>query len=135
MDAPLAVSESEFDAGLGVYTLFFRLPREEVVFFKAVVESYEDLAGGRTMERFCGEDGRDALIVLLAVPDTIEWTARVLGRLCRETLAVPVASTPELRRALGEALLLDAGEGGGDPGEGEGSPPQSAAASSDTVGR
>ncbi|HYB98924.1 MAG TPA: hypothetical protein VEC57_07270 [Candidatus Limnocylindrales bacterium] len=100
------VSEAELDAGLGVYTLFFSVPRFEIVFFKLVIESYEGLASGRSMDRHPGDDEGRVLEAVLAVPDLIEDTRRMLSWLLEATDAVQVPSSSALRRELREALSL-----------------------------
>ena len=107
------VNETEYDAVLGVYTLFVVLPRTEVVYFRLVVESWEDFAVVRTMQRFY--EGKSArlgtgdralsVVVVMAVPDFIEPCARGLLRLCAEVDGVHVSPTPELREALRRDLL------------------------------
>ncbi|HYC55568.1 MAG TPA: hypothetical protein VEL28_11610 [Candidatus Binatia bacterium] len=99
------VSDSELDGELGVYTLFFAVPRYEIVFFKLVIESYEGLASGRSMNRRPqDEESEQVLEVVLAVPDLIEDTRRMLSWLASATAAEQVASTPELREELRNAL-------------------------------
>ena len=111
---------TEYDAVLGVYTLFVVVPRSEVVYFRLVVESWEDFAVVRTMQRFYeGDPARPAkgvrgrsVVVVMAVPDFIEPCARGLARLCAEVDGVRLSSTPELREAL-RRDLLDADVPGG----------------------
>ena len=42
------VDSSDYDEMLGVHTLFVVVPRAEVVYFRLVVESWEDIAVVRT---------------------------------------------------------------------------------------
>lgn len=106
-------AEHEFDAALGVYTIFLVVPRAEVVYSRLVVESWEDFAVPRTVQRFWeGDPGRGlagddrlSLVVVLAVPDFIEPCARGLERICREIGGFQVPSTPVLREALRRDLL------------------------------
>lgn len=115
-DSPLPAIEAggdEHDAVLGVYTLFVVIPRAEVVYFRLVVESWEDFAVPRTVQRFYeGDPGRGipadprrSLVVVLAVPDFVGPCVHHLARLCRETGGVQVPSTPALRATLRRDLL------------------------------
>ena len=94
----------EYDADLGVYTFFFSVPRPETGYFKVVTESGDGYGVGRTMERFHDGNSERALVVILGMPGFLEPCAHMLARLCDETGAVQVASTPALRAALSEAL-------------------------------
>ncbi len=96
---------AEYDAGLGVYTLFLDVPRAEVVYFRLVVESWEDFAVARTMDRFAPGDRRRSIVVAMAVPDFIRPCARALARLCAEIDGRQLLSTPALREALRRDLL------------------------------
>lgn len=101
----IVAGESEYDALLGVYTLFLVVPRADVVYVRLVIESWEDFAVPRTMDRFHEGDRARQVVVVLAVPDYIGPCARRLARLCAETGAVPMPSTPALREALRRDLL------------------------------
>jgi len=101
----VATGESEYDDVLGVYTLFLVVPRVESVYFRLVVESWEDFAVARTMQRFYPGDRTRSLVVVMAVPDFIEPCAKSLARLCAEIDGVPVPTTAELREALRRDLL------------------------------
>lgn len=94
----------EYDAALGVYTFFFSVPRPETGYFKVVTEFGDGYGVGRTMQRFHDGDPDRALVVILGMPGFLEPCAHMLARLCDETGAVQVASTPALRAALSEAL-------------------------------
>jgi len=96
---------SELDPVLGVYTLFLLIPRFESVYFRLVVESWEDFAVARTMQRFSDGDRTRSLVVVLAVPDFIEPCALSVAQLCAEIDGVQVAATPALREALRRDLL------------------------------
>lgn len=104
---PIDAGEQQYDALLGVYTLFLVVPRTEVVYFRLVIESWEDFAVPRTMLRFCPDDRSRSVVVVLAVPDFIGPCARRLARLCMEVDGRQVAVTPELRDALRRDLLID----------------------------
>lgn len=103
---------AEFDAALGVYTLFVEVPRAEVVYFRLVVESWEDYAVPRTAERFLEGDRTRSLVVLLAVPDFIEPCLRRLAILCDEIDGQRVPATPEAQAALRSDLLEPLTAGG-----------------------
>ena len=108
-----AVAGDEYDPVLGVYTLFVLVPRSEVVYFRLVVESWEDFAVVRTVQRFYEGDRLPpargvptrSVVVVLAVPDYIEPCARGLARLCAEVDGIQVPSTTQLREALRRDLL------------------------------
>lgn len=97
----------EYDAVLGVYTLFLAMPRAQIVYFRLVVEAWEDYAVARTMERFYGPDRTLSLVVVLAVPDYLGPCARSLARLAAEVEGRQVPSSGELRAALHRDLLDD----------------------------
>jgi len=101
------VGAEEFDAALGVFTLFVATPRAEVALLKLLVEFEEGLGVTRTMEVARAEDAGTALVVVLAVPDFIDSTVRILGRYCAETGAVQVPSNAARRAALHAALPPD----------------------------
>jgi len=103
--AVLVVDGADYAAKLGVYTLFFVIPRFEVVYFRLVLESWEDGAVARTIRRFEEDDRTRTLVVALVVPDFLESCVRRLARLCAEIDGVQVRSTPELHEALHEDLL------------------------------
>jgi hypothetical protein len=105
LDREIVVDEADYDDMLGVYALFLVVPRADVVYVRLVVESWEDFAVPRTMDRFHEGDRARQVVVVLAVPDFIGPCARRLARLCEETGAVPLASTPALREALRRDLL------------------------------
>lgn len=96
----LVAGEAELAARLGVYTIFFDIPRFEVVYFRLVIESWEDGAVARTMEPFREGDRTRTLVVALVVPDFLEACLRRLARLCAEIDGVQVPGTPALHEAL-----------------------------------
>lgn len=98
---------SEYDAVLGVYTLFVDIPRAETAYLRLVVESWEDFAVPRTLERFTPGDATRSLVVVMTVPDFIEPASRGLARLCAEVGGRQVASRPDLRESLRRDLLGD----------------------------
>lgn len=102
---PVVTDQTEYDPVLGVYTLFFVIPRVEVVYFRLIVESWEDCAVPRTMQRFCEDDRTRSLVVVIAVPDFLAPCARRMARLCGEIDGRQVLSTPPLREQLRRDLL------------------------------
>jgi len=106
---------AEYDALLGIYTLYALVPRAEVVYFRLVVESWEDMAVVRTMQRFSEQDRGRSVVVVMAVPDYIGPCLGGLARLCAEVDAARIPVTPLLREALRRDLLDadDAGNPGG----------------------
>jgi hypothetical protein len=96
---------SEYDDVLGVYTIFLDIPRAETVYVRLVVESWEDFAVPRTVERFTSGDPGRSLVVMLTVPDFIEPAARGLARLCAEVGGFQVKSRSDLRESLRRDLL------------------------------
>jgi len=91
---------SQYDADGGIYTLFFSVPRPGIAYFKLMIEAYEGIAVGRTMQRFYDEGGTRSLIVVMAVPDFIAGTAALLERLVTDTGAVQVGATAQLQQEL-----------------------------------
>lgn len=106
---------SAYDAALGVYALFVAIPRRETTYFRLVVESWDDYAVPRTVERFCADDPTRSLVVVMAVADFIEPCARRLAILCREVDGRVVLSSTALLESLRRDLLdpLDPAEGQG----------------------
>jgi hypothetical protein len=120
----IVADEAELDAELGVYTLFFLIPRAEVVYFRLVLESWEDGAVARTIDRFHEGDRSRSVVVAIVVPDFLDPCVRRLARLCEEIDGVPVRTTPRLREALRAGLAgrarardSDGGAGAADPEE------------------
>lgn len=101
---PIDTGAAQFDAEGGIFTLFFSVPRPHIAYFKLMIEAYEGIAVGRTMQRFYDEDGTRSLIVVMAVPDFLADTATLLERLVADTGSVQVGATPELQRELRENL-------------------------------
>jgi hypothetical protein len=114
----LEAGENEFAPGLGVYTFFFDIPRFEVVYFRLVIESWEDGAVARTIHRYSRSDRTRTLVVALVVPDFLDPCVRRLGRLCAEIDGTQVRSTPELHEALRRDLSGEAGAESGSDDDG-----------------
>jgi hypothetical protein len=104
----LASGEAELARELGVYTFFFDIPRFEVVYFRLVLESWEDGAVARTIERCYQGDATRSLVVALVVPDFLEPCVRRLSRLCAEIDGAQVPSTAALHEALRADLTGEA---------------------------
>jgi hypothetical protein len=103
--------ENEYDSVLGVYTLFVSMPRAETVYFRLVVEAWEDYAVARTVERYYGPERKRSLVVVMAVPDYLGPCSRSLARLVAEIGAWQVPASPALRDALRRDLLGDSPAG------------------------
>jgi len=97
---PIRIGPDEYDDVLGVYAIFLAMPRDETVYFRLVVEAWEDYAVARTMERFYGDDRSRSLVVVMAVPDYLGPCMRSLARLAADVDAVQVPSTVNLVAAL-----------------------------------
>jgi len=61
-----------------VIPIFVRVPRAEIGYLKFIFESYEGVAVVRTLDRY------EALVVVLAVPDFLDDTGRILDALTAE---------------------------------------------------
>ncbi|HEY2772498.1 MAG TPA: hypothetical protein VGK20_00465 [Candidatus Binatia bacterium] len=101
----LDAGEGEFDPQLGVYTLHLAVPRAESAYFRLVIEAWEDWAVPRTMERFYGPAGSESLLVVLAVPDSVQACLRALARLGAEVNARQVPTSPAMAEAVRRNLL------------------------------
>ena len=79
------------DAALGVHVIFVSVPRAEVIFVKLLLESYEGIAAYRTQnaEHLPGR----ALIAVLAPPDFVADTRRVLAEITETADVVAYAPT------------------------------------------
>ena len=102
----IVADDAELAPDLGVYTIFLDIPRFETVYFRLVLESWEDGAVARTIHRRLETDRTRSLVVALVVPDYLEPCLRRMGRLCAEMDGRQVRSTPELQAAL-RAELVD----------------------------
>lgn len=92
--------DAQFDAEGGVYTLFFSTPRRHIAYFKLMIEAYEGIAVGRTMERFYDQARTRSLVVVMVVPDFLADAAALLRRLVADTESLQVGATAELREEL-----------------------------------
>jgi|GEM_PF-739772 len=97
---PLDTGAAQFDPQGGVYTLFFSTPRPQIAYFKLMIESYEGIAVGRTMQRFYDQARTRSLIVVMAVPDFIAAATALLEELAAETASTQISATPELQEEL-----------------------------------
>lgn len=91
MTAPTEIPLPPLDRELGVHVFFVSVPRAEVIFVKLLLESYEGIAAYRTQnaEHVPGR----ALIAVLAPPDFVPDTHRVLVELVESADVVPYAPT------------------------------------------
>jgi len=71
-----------------VVPIFLRVPRVEIGYVKFLFESYEGIAVLRTLDR------HEAVLVVLAVPDFLADTERVLDALAREIGCERLAPPP-----------------------------------------
>jgi hypothetical protein len=80
------------DRELGVHVIFVSVPREEVIFIKILLESYEGITAYRTQnpEHLPGR----ALIAVLAPPDFVADTRRVLAEIIETADVVAYPPTP-----------------------------------------
>jgi len=67
------------DAKLGVHVIFVSVPREEVIFVKVLLESFEGVAAYRTQDPR-HRPGR-ALIAVMAPPDFVEDVRNILAEI------------------------------------------------------
>jgi hypothetical protein len=85
------------DARLGAHVIFVSVPREEVLFVKVLLESYEGIAAYRTQDAE-HVPGR-ALIAVLTPPDFVEDARRVLGEMGDSAdLTAHAPTTQEIER-------------------------------------
>jgi hypothetical protein len=101
----VTAGEADFDPALGVYAIFVSLAREETVYFRLVVESWEDFAVVRTVERFDPVDRSRSILVLMVVPGYLAPCVASLASLCAEVEGWQVPGTPGFRAALRRDLL------------------------------
>ncbi|MBI5503386.1 MAG: hypothetical protein HY899_01185 [Deltaproteobacteria bacterium] len=90
----------QFDPEGGVYTLFFSVPRPQIAYFKLMIEAYEGVAVGRTMQRFYDEARTRSLVVVMVVPDFLAAAVALLERLSADTGARQVCATAALQQEL-----------------------------------
>lgn len=92
MTDPTEIPLPPFDAKLGVHVIFISVPREEVIFVKVLLESFEGIAAYRTQnaEHVPGR----ALIAVLAPPDFVNDTRRVLAEIAETAGVVAHAPAP-----------------------------------------
>jgi len=100
---PLRIPLTPLDPRLGVHVLFISVPREEVIFVKVLLESFEGVAAYRTQdaEHLPGR----ALIAVLAPSDFVTDTRKILSEIIESANVVVHASTPEDLETLYSDLL------------------------------
>jgi hypothetical protein len=91
------------DARLGVHVIFVSVPREEVIFVKVLLESFEGVAAYRTQDAE-HVPGR-ALIAVLAPPDFVADTRRILAEIRESADLVAHAPTPAELEKLNSDLF------------------------------
>jgi len=92
MTIPEDIPRPALDPKLGVHVIFVSVPREEVIFVKVLLESFEGVAAYRTQDAE-HVPGR-ALIAVLAPPDFLDDTRRILAEIVETADVVAVAPTP-----------------------------------------
>jgi hypothetical protein len=109
MPDPTEIPFLPFDARLGVHLVFVSVPREEVIFVTVLLESFEGIAAHRTQDPE-HVPGR-ALIAVLAPPDFVEDTRRILAEIVESADVVVHAPTSvEIEKLYGDLFDLDASE-------------------------
>jgi hypothetical protein len=87
-----AIPLPPLDPRLGVHVVFVSVPREEVIFVKVLLESFEGVAAYRTQNAE-HRPGR-ALIAVLAPPDFVADTRSILAELVDTAGVIAHAPTP-----------------------------------------
>lgn len=82
MPTPADIPLPPLDASLGVHVIFISVPREEVIFVKVLLESFEGVAAYRTQDAE-HVPGR-ALIAVLVPPDFGEDARRILAEIVEQ---------------------------------------------------
>ena len=83
---------------MDVTPIYLRVRRTDIAYVKFILESYEDLAIVRTLDR------KKATIVVLAMPDFLEHVRAVLRALARELEVYEIPPPPE-HEADGDWLM------------------------------
>lgn len=91
---------------MDLHEIYLRVRRQDIAYFKFIVESYEVLGIVRTV------DPREAVIVLLVLEDSLELAREVLAALAGEVAVEEVPRPDGLGGdwLLGEIAHDDAGE-------------------------
>ena len=91
MTMPAHIPLPPLDPRLGVHVIFVSVPRAEVIFVKVLLESFEGVAAYRTQnaEHVPGR----ALIAVLAPPDFVDDTRRILAEIVETADVVAYAPT------------------------------------------
>jgi len=108
--SPSAIPVPALDPALGLHPLYFAIPRDDTIYVKVVLESYECLGVTRTEDPFYSGDR--CLVVLLLVPDFVAEAREVLAALAHATrIEFPEPSAAMLERLRCELLdgLEDSG--------------------------
>lgn len=100
---PLGIPLTPLDPRLGVHVLFISVPREEVIFVKVLLESFEGVAAYRTQDAE-HVPGR-ALIAVLAPADFVADTRKILAEILESADVVVHMPTPEDLETLYSDLL------------------------------
>lgn len=98
------------DPFLGAHVVFVSLPREQVIFFKVLLESYEGIAAYRTQDPE-HEPGR-ALVAVLVPPDFAAEAAAVLASTIESAgVEIRPASREDLRTLYSSLEVEDSEPG------------------------
>jgi hypothetical protein len=73
-----------------LHTIYLETPPEHIAYIKFIFESYEEVGIIRTVNR------KQAIIVLLAVPDFVEVAHKILQSLKREVPLAEIACPADL---------------------------------------
>jgi hypothetical protein len=109
MSAERRIELPDVDPHLGARVAFVSLPRQDVLYFKVLLESYEGVAAYRTQEPHHAP-GR-ALVAVLVAPDFAAAAVRILAE-ARDTVGAEIragsrAELAALYAALAESDVLD----------------------------
>jgi hypothetical protein len=103
--SPSEIPVPPIDPALGLHPLYFAIARNDTIYVKVVLESYECLGVTRTEDPFYPDDR--CLVVLLLVPDFVEDARAVLAALS-ETMRIDfLEPSAEMVERLRHELLDD----------------------------
>jgi hypothetical protein len=97
----LIASLPPVDEELGVHPVFVSLPREDLIYLKVLLESFEGIGVMRSEEPFY--ESNRALVVLLIVPDSAADALRLLN----EVRGVTALAVESVERSRIERLRRD----------------------------